>query len=563
MRLLSLRLHRFGSFIEPTTFHFPDGPGLYFMQGRNEAEPRLEANGTGKTTIWRALTWCMFGKDARGLKAGDVANWEEPKGAYVALDFISSSGEKLRVQRTHSPNSWTLSSLDPLGYQLADDLTKDETNRLYAMLQLEFEPWLNCVLMAQGEPMFLDLKADAKAQLFSEVMGLDRWLDYAGNASKLSNVEASRLIELGRTIAEIEGELRGLGTESLLAPSAAWESGRKKRLAAVTEAYEQSISRIDGLKAQLTKAEQDLGFARETLADHVCIRAKDAELVAEKKAITKRCGECGALLRHEEFAKDAERLAERDKIIRQDQDAVRQAEYKLSQTRSEYDRNEKQLDQLEDEADDVKAESNPYAAMADAAARNRERLEAQLDEVQRRHRDAAERATMLGFWIRGFKDLRLGLISEALEELAIEVNSCVTALGLIGWELVFEVDRETKAGGITRGFSVYVRSPHNDQSVPWASWSGGEAQRLRLATQLGLSNLIRSTTGASIALEVWDEPTSGMSARGIGDLLEALKARAHDEQRQIWIVDHRSLGYAGFDGEVTIVKDAQGSRVET
>ena len=57
------------------------------MTGRNEAEPALERNGSGKSTVWDALTWCLFGKDARGLSAGNVANWNSPKGASVSFAF--------------------------------------------------------------------------------------------------------------------------------------------------------------------------------------------------------------------------------------------------------------------------------------------------------------------------------------------------------------------------------------------------------------------------------------------------------------------------------------------
>lgn len=79
---------------------------------------------------------------------------------------------------------------------------------------------------------------------------------------------------------------------------------------------------------------------------------------------------------------------------------------------------------------------------------------------------------------------------------------------------------------------------------------------------MGLANLIRSGTGTTLNLEVWDEPTQGMNARGIADLLAALRERATLEKRQIWVVDHHTLGYSDFDSIVTVVKDEEGSRFE-
>jgi DNA repair exonuclease SbcCD ATPase subunit len=134
-------------------------------------------------------------------------------------------------------------------------------------------------------------------------------------------------------------------------------------------------------------------------------------------------------------------------------------------------------------------------------------------------------------------------------------------LGLIEWELGFQVDRETAKGTLQRGFNVAVLSPHNTKAVPWEAWSGGEGQRLRLAANMGLADLIRSRTGTTLNLEVWDEPTQGLSPRGVADLLESLAQRARNEGRQIWIVDHRSYDFGGFAGTATIVKSQSGSRI--
>src|ERR1700676_2379299 len=91
--------------------------------------------------------------------------------------------------------------------------------------------------------------------------------------------------------------------------------------------------------------------------------------------------------------------------------------------------------------------------------------------------------------------------------------------------------------------------------------SGGESQRARLAVSLGLANLIQRWAGVRWSLEVFDEPTAFLSEQGIEDLLEALASRARDQQRSIWVCDHRALASGSFDGVLQIEKDAGGSRV--
>jgi DNA repair exonuclease SbcCD ATPase subunit len=166
--------------------------------------------------------------------------------------------------------------------------------------------------------------------------------------------------------------------------------------------------------------------------------------------------------------------------------------------------------------------------------------------------EAAFEATVQ--WVQAFKDVRLFLVAEALLQLEVEVNSALAQLGLADWGIRFAPDSETKAGAVKRGFSVTVLSPNNERAVPWQVWSGGEAQRLRVAASMGLSNLIAAYTGYKAFVEVWDEPTNGMSSQGIADLLTAMKDRAERDGKQVWIIDHRALDSGLFQQTITAVK---------
>ena len=564
------------------------------------------------------------------MRAGDVANWDAPKGARVDFDF-EVRGKLWTIYRTHSPNTWRLrlpeDEMGPDGLGCEVDLAdKGEEGLAYGFTRLDYEPFLNTVLMAQGEGMFLDLRPEPKAALFSTVMGLDRWADYSKRAGEKADSADLIVRAAEREVADLEGQLRA-GTRDLSEESARWESERSARRIAVEDEYASRIDRATGLREAQDRAEDEVeGYgeqpglqailrlrieAQETHAAKLKTHADehrnlDAEWrslesqldAAERKlraaADTGTCPTCGQALpkeaddRHirvmereravlasaaksasEEVSKALRQLQrveeEGRRLTRMAQEALDglgEGRRLAQDARIAYEANERRMDELEDLAGRINNEGNPFERLQEQARADRERIAARLDEAQRRRTDAAERYAKLCFWVRGFKDVRLQLIAESLEHLAIEVNSCVTALGLVGWDLVFEVDRETKGKTVSRGFSVFVRSPRNARAVPWESWSGGESQRLRLAAQMGLANLIRASTGSEFALEVWDEPTNGMNAGGIDDLLAALRERAKREHRQIWVVDHHALGHGGFDGGVTVIRDDEGSRFE-
>jgi len=619
-----MKLHRitacnFLSFAGEQTFHFPDDPGLYFMQGVNEVEPRLGGNGAGKTTLWEAMFWCLYGVTSDGMKAGDICNWGASRGAWVEIAFEGDDALSLQVMRRQwSPNSWTLQ--DIFGNTI--DLAKDSGGARLADLRLATAPFLHCVYMAQNGDMFLDLKHDAQSALFSEVMGLNRWVDLSAKASARASTQDGQTRRLEGELASIEGRLAAMGKHDPGAEAKRWQSDRAERVAALEAKYMAGVARATVLKnawadaearGQESLAEMGLGAEIETLEDmrreynrakaeasdmrylatsaaHALERHAEALSAAEHQ---ERCEACGQALRP-----DARRVAiqrarkTHDNALKADAGAQKEAKAAASRAddllnavldqerrvddgraamdqleqeeraaRRAYDLHERELDRLEDDAERALAEVNPYAGLEARALAEIERLSANREDCLRDLDHSRELHSLFSYWVRGFKEVRLQEIAEALGELEIEVNSCVIELGLVGWELQFSVDRESKGGNVQRGFTVRVVEP-GGKAAPWGAWSGGEKQRLRLAGDMGLANLIRSRTGAEIPLEVWDEPSAGLSPQGVQDMLETLERRAIAEGRQVWVVDHTAHSFGGFSGGAVITKTAGGSMIE-
>lgn len=541
MKPLALTLANFGSFVEEQTFHFPRAPGLYFMWGDNQAEPRLEGNGAGKSTLWKALTWLFYGKTAAGLKAGDVANWGVGKKTLVRLKY-EMWGIELSVERTWAPNSWVLIASN--GHRT--DLVKDPTNTCLEELALEFEAFVQTVVMPQRSDLFLDLKSGPQAELFSAVMGLDRWLKRSTRASDLArdiDVECRRI---EKNLAHVEGQLSSARTVNVEKQLAEFEASRRDRLAALDSDHAKYTKMLDGKRDVLRVARADVSATKQHYAAAL---AKEEEEVK----LDDVCSKCGQPLR---------KHAGPSNNLRQYLRAVDDAEAYLRNSIRDLEQVELTLDRIEDEAEKLEGQPNPYTKLRDEAADTVRRYQEEADQARKAADDAQMRFSIASAWVKWFKEIRLAQIGEALTQLEIEANNEGTALGLVDWELRFDVDRETKGGSVQRGFSVSVLSPHNSKPVPWEAWSGGEAQRLIVAAQMGLADVIRSRTGAKVNLEVWDEPTTGMSPQGVDDLLQALHTRAMREQRQIWVVDHRTLGFNRFAGTCGVVKTSKGSRFD-
>jgi DNA repair exonuclease SbcCD ATPase subunit len=622
---LALRLTRFGSFIKTQTFEFPQQPGLYLMLGKNEVEPRLGGNAAGKSTIWKALTWLVHGKTPDGMKAGDVCNWDETEGTRVEFDFICDGVQECiyTCTRTWKPNTWTLSHVaDFITDEETIDLAKDPQNPLLASLRMSFDTWLCTVLMAQGEDYFLDMKRDAQAALFGSVMDLDEWEQRSDRASKAASEEDKRLRKLEGDESYLRGKLEAAKNDAAADLAEEWEENRLKKLDRVKLDHDDACRLRKRLKEALDAAVERAEEQRKALAAAKRNEALEAEydlvcanVRAKEDALLKLQVETNALREHlkhlekdtacplckrpyetkdwQQEVKRAERVlsgadSEADNIkhvlkiarsrrdvleveIDKQEDAergystsLRMAEADVAHARNELLSCDKELDKLEEFFELAEKERNPYTDAAERARRDVEELEDRMHSTVRQLRDSESQFAIKQMWVRGFKEIRLREIASALSELEMEVNSAVMALGLSDWELRFDVDRETKSKTVQRGFSVSVLSPTSgNKVVPWEAWSGGEKQRLRIAGNAGLSDLVRTRTGCAFPLEVWDEPTNGLSPEGKTDLFEYLAERAKSEGRIIMLLDHQAHDFGGFAGTCTIIKTPSGSRIRT
>jgi DNA repair exonuclease SbcCD ATPase subunit len=205
---------------------------------------------------------------------------------------------------------------------------------------------------------------------------------------------------------------------------------------------------------------------------------------------------------------------------------------------------------------------NPYI---DQLVDVRDLLRGSKEKVKILQEDLAKLLRRLGrvkFWVNGFKACRLYLLEEVLSELRLVSNAICPELGLDGWVIDYQVERETKVGSIKRGLDVTIVSPGSDKPVRWESFSGGEQQRLRLIGALSLSEVLLNHAGIQSDLEVLDEPTRHLSSQGIRDLCESLPDRSIRLGRRTFYTDHTAVESTYFASVLTIVRRIDGSIVE-
>lgn len=587
------------------------GLGLHSIRGRNEVEPRLGSNGAGKSSLFGAVTWASYGRTAEGLRNTDILPWAGRDNTTVNVLF-QRDGKPLQIERSASPNRLLLN-----GRAVAQE-------DIDHAIGLNFDAFTNTFILGQGRPLFFDLPPRDKLELFTAVLELERWEQRSkfasDTASDLDHKLNQRAAELDALISRIEQvnvditdakrsmaewrheqEARLDSYETDLEPlQKALEKNSAKRDIADLAYDGHSVSwrgQLDGIRQlndYLRIAEAEKAKQSRLMEGDMRDLARLKNELAELDSGVKTCPTCGQPVKRTDMAEHKtevkDKIAELQRKVRanvgsmetvsqQIEDLTRQlrnAERDAAKFRSKSDAAEAELRVLNSQVTELTAkiaaikkarqerqdERNPYQEQVQTLRRRKTALleerktkETEVTQLERRH-------ARTKFWVKGFKDVRLQIIEDVLQELELTTGAMLEEIGLIDWRVQFAVEKETKSGSIQRGINVTILSPRNRNPVRWENWSGGEGQRLRLISALALSDVLLNHAGIEPGFEVLDEPTQHLSVEGIKDLCTYLAERAKELQRQIWLIDHRAIESSQFKSSITVVKTKTGSQIE-
>lgn len=160
----------------------------------------------------------------------------------------------------------------------------------------------------------------------------------------------------------------------------------------------------------------------------------------------------------------------------------------------------------------------------------------------------------LEFWQSQFPKIRIAVLDEVTQELELHFNQALANLGLMDWHATIQSSKQLKDTRVKAELTITLF--HNGVERSLESLSGGERQRIRIASAVGVSDLIKDRLGVDWALQMWDEPSLGLSEEGISSMLEFFEGLS--QSQQIIIADHRILDRNCFGTILNIVKDHTG-----
>jgi DNA repair protein SbcC/Rad50 len=407
---------------------------LHFVQGINVLSG---ANGVGKSTIFEAVGYAMFGVDARDF-VGNIERFISigAKKGEISVTFSTDAGETYQVSRGVGAGSkWLLAREIGGVFEVEDHAGASETEaRLKELLGLDSgRPLADQFKLVVGpfQNEFLGpfvLKQPTRRQeAFDEILGIDAWRKTYKGTSTLLTVVKSKIEILGveiesrqeqvAVLPEREEELSGLMTEM---------EARQKELAAKGEALVEVERRLAALDAQ------------ERAANNV-----KAQIQVLESRI--RDGE-GKILDQQKRVAEAEQAEEMLVKSRAGKDAYEAAEINLKSLRQQ----EQRRRQVEKDIGALDKESARLAQTLDHELRAVEETEKQLT-ADERQLTATHKALIA--------DERLLATAALLPELRQEIERLRTAQGLLaGHRAGLQEGKEKLAEGVCPFFKEPCRN---------------------------------------------------------------------------------------------------------
>jgi DNA repair exonuclease SbcCD ATPase subunit len=624
MKIQAIEIENYGPFFGHHEFKLADR-GLVAILGQNLDEPRMNSNGSGKSSLIDALDWSLFGVVPRGDGQATVINDEaaEAGNGVKVVVHAQDEDDTLRIERSRPGglklfyNGEDVTSQDVketqshieyfLGvdrtvfhatvlfgqqdlFKFADATDGERIEILTKILRLELvDEWLSqakaCLL---NEMKLANKQAEAHASVKGQIDALQR-IDDAEQRNRFEAQRAYRIKELEANILELTNaakhyeseaaKLKALKAHADMLPHAE----RPPELAVVAhdlkkarEARNKAAQAVGSIRARLKDAEDilKLGSFCQTCKQPIAEKHEESvrATVRDSQAKYKQC-----IALEKQWADYSDQIEAKGQQLeaayqkRVQEAAVVRARYEAEVRRAEEASQAlvniaKGLEKANQERQKVLTETNPVDDQLKRRQAEVKQLESKLEAIVRGQGESSAEVVRLQFWIEAFgpKGLKSYILDARLQEMTEAANHWVKMLTGGTYWVRLETQTALKTGALRNKFTIRVFNGHDGRVAErnYKSWSGGQKQRVSLGIDFGLSQLIARRAKKPYDLLILDEVFKHLDSRGRDAVMEMLHSLAA-EKSSILVVDHDPEFQSMFENHVTVrMQDWRASIVE-
>lgn len=578
--IIKIEIHNFMSFADEI-FDFSEQHGMNLVTGKNLDIPNSK-NGAGKSTVFSALLWGLYGQLSNKVKAENISNrYIEDKDVRVVV-YLNIDNKKYKVATGLNKRAQSYFNIYSIEDEQEKDLTKSsitESRQYFEndIIHCDISLFLRTILLTSEQNYnFFNLKKQDKKdfieklfdiglfgnmydRIHKDVLTTEKSVvlhqnqlamlqnninDYNDRIEKFKQQQENEKKEIDQKINSTQLLLEELQKNTVKKNTeliSKYEEANKKLFDAKFKINEQMANK----KIQIQKVNSDISANQRIRIDRKQILDKHTEL------LDKLCKDCKKIFDKyhnlstykndmdkadnniqslkSQIEKEKEQYAQLQQKFTDICDKMDKAQCKLKELNSESDKaklkqtdTEKQLGILKSNLDSIIKKVNPYIELLQNTKEKIENETVILEKESEQYKylkKAEEIVSQDSLKKFIIKDL-IGIINNKIKTYLMKMGAKYTCI----FDENLDYDFMTESG-----------------SCELQNFSCGEKKRLEIATCLSFRDFIAQRSNISSNILILDEYIdSGIDTLAVESILQILKEFTISSKQNIFIISHRS-----------------------
>lgn len=553
-----------------------DQPGLTLVLGNNlDLGGEGSRNGTGKTTIINALSFCLFGDAITNIKRDNLINKTNQKAMNVTCEF-EVHGRSYKIDRGRKPNYFrffvddeVVNEKDTDEAQGENRLTQDEINRVFGMSHALFK---NIVALNTYNQPFLAMKPTEQREIIEELLGITQLSNKADRLKEQIRLtkediknEEIRIEAVKSSNEKIEETIRKFKIKSQV-----WDDQHEKQLESISAEIvelkkidvEKELEQHKKLVVWKEKQQELTSFQKQLDYD---IREKnntESQITQLKEHINslekKTCPMCEQQIHddsaHQKIINSTNSSIETyTQNLQQLQESITHTENRIQQIGdvgkkpdtfySDVDeayQHKQNLGNLEISYERIKNEVNPHIEQIETLKdKNMEDIDYNMINQLTKLKEHQEFLYRLLTSKDSF--IRKKIIDQNLAYLNARLNNYLEELGL-PHEVVFQSD-------------LSVNITELGRELDFDNLSRGERNRLILGLSWAFRDIYESTNSPINLIFIDELIDSGMDTQGVESSMAILKKMTRERNKNVFLISHKDELTGRVNSIMNVVKE--------
>src|SRR6056300_271255 len=534
--------------------------GLTLILGNNlDLGGEGSRNGTGKTTLLNALSFCLFGDALTNIKRDNLINKTNQKNMSVSCEF-EVDGKSYKIERGRKPtyfiffcNDEIVNEKDTDEAQGENRLTQEEIHKVFGMSLALFKQIV--ALNTYNQP-FLSMKATEQRDVIEELLGITRLSTKAqllkDQITKSKNdikEEELRIQAVKSSNEKIEETIRRFKIKS-----SAWQDEHSKKINNVKTAikkrdlWQEGNYKINEANKWIQSVSNDTAKQQKTvsklqneivsLEEHKCYACgqelhdnKQDEILTSKKASLEEA--------NVQIQLNENQIVEQKNVIEQIGDIGEAPTCFYSDVDQAY-HHKQNLEKLRNELDFVSSQENPHIEQIDTLQnQNIELIDYNLLNNLTKLKEHQEFLYRLLTSKDSF--IRKKIIDQNLAYLNARLNHYLELLYL-PHEVIFKSDLSVEITELGR-------------ELDFDNLSRGERNRLILGLSWAFRDIYESTSKPINLLFIDELIDSGMDTQGVESSMSILKKMTRERGKNVFLISHKDELTGRVNSIMHVVKE--------